>query len=176
MSSCCVYKVKRTGTVEHFGYARNSWGGAMLIWTELSKLLCGKDFDLSSYTDAPVWAKVNDGRVDVRYRIAIAFTFDGIWVKKKNIDALCEALAYFWSLHGKPDIATTLLQVIELLRKLEKDPTCIGACFNMTSVNSSPWCIYNDKTDTGRSVNVLRYKVDANGSPISELMEVADPV
>lgn len=175
MSRLEIYAVDRKGLPQGYEEVSNSAACAYTIWSTLSKELLGQEFSLSAASkdgNYPLWQAVNDGSIELEWRLCLAFTLDAVWVHRQNIPRLCGALDKFWKKYGaNKGISPTIPGAILALTNIWNDHDLLGAAFNITSVNSNPWVkIYADGK-RHRRISVYDKK-DRNGSKIRELMEV----
>jgi hypothetical protein len=154
MSCCEIYSINLDGEIEHYGDAKNSWGGAMHIWETLSLRYFDRRFgagygEEDERQTKEFWAEFSrkPQRLLPHERIALGFTYDRVWVKRENIGRLADALKTFYDRNptfmdrrgeAKP-IAPTILEIVEHLRRATADETIQGVCFNQTSVNCGTW-------------------------------------
>lgn len=166
MSSLEVYKVQLDGSVVAAGSARNSWCGAFLIWKRLGEKY-GTEFDLLK--PKPTWDLFGSGRMSRQEDLVMGLTFDAVWIAREHLAEVCAALRVFVKHHVRAGEAPTLAKAISILEPMIDDETVRGACFNVTSVNSNPWNLYDESADENRSVIVGKDTEDANGNEIEEL-------
>jgi hypothetical protein len=168
VSSCEVYGVSRRGVVRYVGGARNAFGGAFWVWSNLADYLGyipprgpdgregneraialmhamdGRPDNVFSRT----WEHVKPaGRLPMAYRIVLLTTFDGAMVMRDDIPRVCSAMEVVcrrWP-------SRTLTDEVELLQRVLTDKRrFVGVVWNQTSVNSA-W-----STESGRPWNIHR--------------------
>lgn len=147
MSYCEVYWISSGGRVYHHDDAKNSWGGAMHIWSVLHEKYLLTPFPMSSVSQK-FWSLTKSPSLTEEERVCLAITYDGAWIAKKDIPELIRCLEVFWEQHhtitgydGKvhevhptiPSICTHLRDILVQHKRVK------GVCFNHTSVNSNPW-------------------------------------
>lgn len=175
MSRASVYWITPSGDVEDFEDVRNASAGAPFIWSRLSK-----EIGLRAYGDEEtLWKLFGTGKFKRAWDIVLGFTFDGIWVRREHVPEVADALDVFWKEFGAPEIVDTIPCLATALRKLlETYPEARGACFQMTSVCSHPWRLWeklpngerNEEEDP-RSFNFDRDTVNAYGAEVVELID-----
>ena len=75
-----------------------------------------------------VWNLIYDDRLKDCEKIALASTFDGVIIKKKNFQRLITAFKEF-------DGETSLKEQADIIEKMLHDRNCIAVGFNQSSIN-----------------------------------------
>jgi len=162
MSCVEIYAFDKDGNSHEYGEARNSHGGAMMIWDHLwvKYRLAQKDSEYYPRTDEHgecpscgrpgrlsftgdlqlLWDLFKDSRVTDLDRVLLGFTFDRVWIKKENLSRLIGPLDMFFKIAIESSgYAETLGKVVAHLRRAADDPDVIGVAFNQTSVTGDPY-------------------------------------
>lgn len=79
-----------------------------------------------------VWNLIYDDRLKDCEKIALASTFDGVIIKKKNFQRLITAFREF---EGE----TSLKEQADIIEKMLHDRNCIAVGFNQSSINTDSW-------------------------------------
>lgn len=185
MSALEVYVIDASGEVAGSYDARNSHGGAPHIWRQIAAKYGFEDPMMALISSKPgatdaFWKLQGSGKLTPIEDDMLAFTYDAIWVRRANVLRLIASISAWFaenrlmrSYEGKMvEVAATLDVTAGILRRvLAEHPDCMGVCFNMTSVNSSPWC----KPDPANEDEVLPIVIgkdthDANGNEITEVL------
>lgn len=175
MSRAETYKIEKNGDVTFAFSARNSFGGAYAIWETLRRKHNVPEGGAMNRFDE-VWKLPQTKKLDETDLIVLTCTFDRVWVRHENIPRLIAALEAFWPQMQKylsATIADTVPLIVEGLRDFVLPMKEIrGICFNHTSVNVSPWTVY-DGDEEGRPFNFDKDKT-INGKPLFELFETVE--
>ena len=161
MSRIEIYAIGTNGEVRDYGEAHNPHACASHIWMVLGEKYLGDRFASMNRQDE-LWRLVN-GPLTEDEKIALAFTFDRVWVRREHCAKLADVLYRFWKQHhvvpgnewpGKAQISPTLLEVSVLLHQVSSSESIRGVCFNQTSVNNNPWRIPDESNqDESRAYN-----------------------
>jgi hypothetical protein len=139
MSYTTIYRVPTSGGIESVGEFRNSHGSAGYIWTEMVRAHHGEEKAFTWICDKAllrsVWALVDDASQPDFVRIAMATTFDGVMVRRENLQRVANAFREFVAAHPPGDYACSLLDQAVLLNTLARDDECFAVCWNQTSVS-----------------------------------------
>lgn len=98
-----------------------------------------------------VWNLVDDDRLKVCEKIAMASTFDHVIIKKENLLKLITAFREF---EGQ----TSLKEQADIIEKMLAKEDCIAVGFNQTSVNGDTWTNiggYDEDADEVIPYNIL---------------------
>jgi hypothetical protein len=157
MSCTEIFGLKKN-TVEHIGETRNSWRGAMAIWTLLEKKHLPKYIPdwamgvageysrtsaMGQEKDSPmksVWDLFHSPKLTKSERIVMGSTFDNVLAKVESIDQVLQAFREF---EGN----TSLKEQADIIEQaIKKDPEIVAIGWNQTSVNGDTWV--NESYDT----------------------------
>jgi len=148
MSYQSLYKVRKSGDVEHIKDYSNSFLGAFLVWDEMSKKhLCMKVPIQGNMR--PVWNLHKSESVPYCERILMMATFDNIMVKKENFTLLVDSI-----MECDSRLTGHFRQNAVMIQSLLDDDDCIAICWNQTSVCASPWTVYDG--EEGRPYNIYK--------------------
>lgn len=159
MSHTTIFVVRKDGEVEHYAHAKNAWGTAPLIWTEVAKvagmkdpMLCWREGELE-----PFWALFNSGKLPEKLNWLFGFTFDKVWVQQASIPRLVKLLRWFDETYAVPQNRVRTCEevadhLMRLLATRAKDDFR-GVCFQMTSVSDCPWKVYVPGAEERRPYN-----------------------
>lgn len=136
MSYMEVYVVEPNGGVSRFTEFKNAWLGAATVWDCLGRKYLGTTNDWKA-----VFALQKDSRLSECELFTLFATFDNVIIGKEHFEY---ARAKFEEFNKQCDShfrsLSTLLQGLEAKGYL-------GFCFNQTSVNSSPWEVWEGEDD-----------------------------
>jgi len=181
MSCTEIYKFNSRGKAEGIGETRNAWRGAHAIWTILEdKYLMpyfpswgtfGEKYNRTSagmgnpLLMKEIWDLADDDRVSNIDKIVLGSTFDNAVVMRKDIPRLLNAFEEF---EGE----TSLKEQAKIIADaLVEDSKLMGIAWNQTSVNESPWGIYDDR-DRYRPYNI---KKDTKHWSVFDELELKPP-
>lgn len=173
MSRTEIYGFGKDGNIISQNEARNSFLGAMFIWTTLEKKYLPslpiphwKKFDnfdgiekeyysrastLKPENMKEIWSLIDDPRLSRIEKIVLSSTFDHALIKRENFEEFIEALTSF----DKPKDSNLRTQA-EIVKQFLDNEEIIALGYNQTSVNSNPWWVYgNEEDEDGRSYNCL---------------------
>lgn len=155
---------KDTGTPYMEEEIKNSWRGAMNVWSEIEKrylpefipdyykeLGCKTAEDIrrrygftptrTSSIDTSamqeIWDLVNDKKLTLDERITLCTTFDKCLVKRENIQMVIDAFRNF-----NGDENCSLNEQADILEEFLKDENCMAVGWNQTSVNCCIWTCF----------------------------------
>lgn len=159
MSTMEIYRVESSGDVVLAGEASNSFGGAMHIWKTLHQAHISKrqldDLELGRLLMSfsgfeQLWTSIRE--LPARDRWVLGSTFDDVVIPVEHLATYLGHLKAFAQEHP----SETLGEAIAVLEPLVGSEI-MGVAFNHTSVNHSPWTVYDDdEDDEGRPYNVNR--------------------
>jgi hypothetical protein len=154
MSSTEIYGFNKEweiyGDSYFIGEVKNSFRGAMAIWTYLEdkylppyiplgmkeKITRMISINKDEKETQKVWDLWKDNRLEENEKIVMLSTFDRVIVKRGNIDLLLKAFMLF-----KGD--TNLKKQAEIIDKeIKNNKNIIAIAWNQTSVNSNPWSVH----------------------------------
>lgn len=169
MSCVEIYTVNEKGDVTEFGIARNSFGGAMHIWSIIADKymsnvtggIGGLLLAISGNQCQQFWDLFNSGKLSERDNILFGSTFDHMICEIDQLNDLIEAFKSFHDDHP----SFTLAEIIQVLKTVPKEKDIRGICFNQTSVVSDMW------TDMDDQENTIPYNVDAHSDDVLYLFE-----
>lgn len=151
MAGVTVKIIDGDGVVRDFVEIGNAMSGSLLLWSELDTRYCG-GFSLSN---VKCWGLLTHAEMSDRDCLVCAFTCDGCWVARENLEALAVAMESFVDEH-LPNAVPTLRRIAKALRDIASDSTCRGACVHWTGVVRDPWTITEEYTGRrivlGRSI------------------------
>lgn len=182
MSSTQIYAIDETGDTYNYGDARNSFMGAIAVWTilegkylppmpkptwmgddEYNKCIESRNMRQLSrcflYPDGngphplqPVWDLCEDPRLMPHEQIALMATFDRHIVMRKDVQTVIDAFRAF---EGNTNLSVQA-DILELILN-DSDSHYIGAAWNQTSVNCGTWSVYDEETETSTPYNIFKY-------------------
>lgn len=140
MSYTEIYLVPEKGEVVMYDEVHNSWRGAMYVWTTLRDKYIPETEEEKQrgYRDSemkPVWTLHKRDDILPVEKTVLMSTFDFVMVKKENIPAVIDSFEFFAKLH--PD--GSMLEQVEILKKLIDEEDCFAVCWNQTSVVGDMW-------------------------------------
>lgn len=156
MSCTELYFVDQAGDVWLHSEYRNSFRGAMLVWTSMSERYLGHEPEYDHglmNAMRPVWDLFQNTHVPVEMRIVLGTTFDKVMVKKENFPRLINAFRAFERIIG--DGGNLVLQ-IPALEELYQEGDCVAVCWNQTSVNCGTWSVQECEDQESRPYNINR--------------------
>lgn len=146
MSWVHVYKVHLDGSVQMERKLRYAPGGALYIWTQLSRKYCQ-----SHWIDfKPLWAMWNTPAMNHYDKIVLGLTFDGAIIEKQALVECYQAMMQIFCGRG----SETFFDIARAIKELADDEDCMGVCFDHTSVAESFWSVPIDGGDDCRPYNV----------------------
>lgn len=131
---------------------RNSWRGAMFVWSTLAARYATGETLMDMYKKT--WALQNDPRLTDAEHYVLHTTFDNALVDREMAPTIIEALRDF-GLNERGD-GGSLAEQADALEKAFADPATRAVGWNQTTVNASPWFIYDEEKDEGRPYNLDR--------------------
>jgi hypothetical protein len=173
MSYTEIYKFKKDGDAQCFAEVKNSWRGAMAVWSHVEKRYLPKfipswafgDYsreysrtsDMMGGSIKEIWELASSDKVSEIDKIVLASTFDNVVVMKDDIPKLIEAFRTF---EGE----TSLKEQADLIEDAYKnDDDLIAISWNQTSVNGDAWisdetAIDEDGDEIYLPYNLLNHK------------------
>ena len=143
MSRTEMYFVGADGDVGRWMDFHNSWRGAMRVWQTTA--------DELGIAWEETWAITDDLSQSIALRAVMLSTFDNVMVRRENLFRLADYIDEWAKTVDDP--GHLLEQAVEL-REIAKDDDIQAVCWNATSVNYSPWWVYETENDEGRAYNV----------------------
>lgn len=147
MSTTEIYAIESNGDVVHRTDLRNSWGGAMAVWTSLSgRHLNGSD-PLGGMMDGfkSLFALLKTDKLERWEKLVLLTTCDNAVLRAENFMEVADAFERFheeYRIANEGKVFHARAQA-ELLRELHREGDehgWRGVCWNQTSVNGdSPW-------------------------------------
>ncbi len=137
MSYTEIYLVKKNGDVEHYKDIKNSWRGAMFIWTELGKFYNTQES--FSFDFKETWKLYDNEKLEDFEKITLGTTFDNVIVGREKLIGVALAFDKFYEKYQ----GSSLKEQATILRDIyKKEEDCLGVCWNHTSVNGDMWQYY----------------------------------
>ncbi len=152
MSYTEIYGVKNTGEVIFVDEIKNSWRGAMHVWTNLSEKygIQGGMFDGFQQ----LWKLADTETLDDFENTVLKSTFDNVVVKKEFIPILLDAFREYENQYPNSSLSEQA-EIIE--KEILEDDEMIAVCWNQTSVNRNPWREgYDEDKDEEIPYNILK--------------------
>lgn len=147
MSYTEIFKINKDGKGEFIGETKNSFRGAMAIWSHLEKKYLPNEGQFNRFVMGKmneVWDLAKGDRITEAEKRVMQSTFDNVLVKKENLPKLLEYFRNF-------ETETSLSEQAEIIEEaIEKDNNLIAIGWNQTSVNGdnwSNWGGYDEETD-----------------------------
>lgn len=137
MSYVEIFKFDKNGNSQSVAKIKNSYRGAMAIWSILGKKYCGHDaslFNLSAMKG--IWNLADDKRVSMDERIVLCTTLDKCLIRKEDIPRVVSAFRNF---EGE----TSLNEQADVLEELYNDGDCIAVGWHQNSISCEQWFDYN---------------------------------
>lgn len=148
MSYTEIYLVPQSGGVELYRELRNSWHGAILLWSHLSERYLGESLSLAMMRDGSrLWNLVKDTRLSRDERIALATTFDRVMVKQEHFRLVADAIDRMIREPNSAGHWGNWPAQADALRYLALDSMCFAVAWNQTSVNDDTWTVYEEGKD-----------------------------
>jgi hypothetical protein len=149
MSTTEIFAVEKSGDVVGKFDLRNSWGGAMAIWTSLSTrhLSLGSDgmYSMMSTGMKPLFDLLKTDKLTRWEKIVLLTTSDNAIVKAENFIEVAGAMETFYESYkglneGKVFHLDKQAECLRTLHAEIEEHGWRGVCWNQTSVNAdSPW-------------------------------------
>lgn len=150
MSYTEIYKISESKKTSMIGEIKNSWRGAMAVWSSLEKVylpMLPRPFwlPIDQYlkdgywrTHAmgskenpmqEIWNLTDDVRLSATEKISLLSTFDKVYVLRSDLTQLVNAFTEF-------PYESSLKEQAAIIETVSNDPDCWAVCWNQTSVNA----------------------------------------
>lgn len=144
--------------VEEVARLKNSWGSAAFVWFALSERYLGDKHIWSFSVDGAqkLWDLVDDSRLSLTERIVLACTFDHAIIEHERFREAAGHWMDFKRIYHKDSGECHAGTIAQLLLD-HQQTSCIGMCFQQTSVARDLWHLWDDDNDAPIPFNLEVY-------------------
>jgi hypothetical protein len=140
MSYTEMFGFNKEGNAYELADIHNAWRGGMAVWNYLYEKYCGGDFPMFGGNRGFEELNAAFDKMPEFEQISLLSTYDNALIKRENFKQVIDAFRKFVG-------ETSLKEQADVIEEALEDDDCIAIGWNQTSVNGSPWTIYDKEKD-----------------------------